>query len=438
MSEGLAAYRRAKRRADLFLFAALGVAAIGIAFREHAVGRFLAVVGEAAFVAATADWFAITALFSHPLGPWIPLISRHTAIIPRQRRQIGLGLRDLVEKELLPAKEIRRWIASIDLTEEALRASDADGGRFAERAYEWVRARAIAVPLDRAAAVVHGALIAWLRTQPLAPLFSRGLKKVLAIPGAEAWIERMLERARTSVDSEAFRRTIEELLKKEIRGEEKEPTGLVGRFTSFVRRAAVDFGERRGAIDYAELAARFQEELSGELERMRDREHPVRTEFRTRLFGLADSLTEDRELAEDVERWKNGLLDRTDLIAETRAVLAWIKKKIADEPAGGGAAFGAFARDIFAKEIDRLRADPAERSDLNARFVAAADPHIDRLYAALLDLVITGFESRLPGDRLTAFVQEHVGDTLQNLRITSTIVGAVVGTIIHLLGRVLA
>ncbi|MFN8477253.1 MAG: DUF445 family protein [Kouleothrix sp.] len=49
---------------------------------------FVRAFAEAAMVGALADWFAVTALFRHPLGLRIP----HTAIIPRHRDSIGAVL----------------------------------------------------------------------------------------------------------------------------------------------------------------------------------------------------------------------------------------------------------------------------------------------------------------------------------------------------------
>src|SRR5215475_12249094 len=52
---------------------------------------------EAAAVGAIADWFAVTALFRHPLGLPIP----HTSIIPRNKDQIGESLGRFVEQHFL-------------------------------------------------------------------------------------------------------------------------------------------------------------------------------------------------------------------------------------------------------------------------------------------------------------------------------------------------
>ena len=85
---------------------------------------------EAAVVGGLADWFAVTALFRHPLGLPIP----HTAIIPRSKDRIGEGLGDFVERNFLapeiiaarlrgfaPARRFSAWLAQ---PANAARAAD--------------------------------------------------------------------------------------------------------------------------------------------------------------------------------------------------------------------------------------------------------------------------------------------------------------------------
>ena len=66
---------------------------------------------EAAMVGALADWFAVTALFRHPLGLPIP----HTAIIPRSKQRIADALSEFVAVNFLAADVVRDRLADLDL-----------------------------------------------------------------------------------------------------------------------------------------------------------------------------------------------------------------------------------------------------------------------------------------------------------------------------------
>lgn len=87
---------RAMRRIATGLF--IGVTILYVSAhlmeRTHPWAAFVGALAEAAMVGALADWFAVTALFRHPLGIPIP----HTAVIPRSKDRIGEGLGRFVEE----------------------------------------------------------------------------------------------------------------------------------------------------------------------------------------------------------------------------------------------------------------------------------------------------------------------------------------------------
>src|SRR6476660_10600728 len=62
---------------------------------------------EASMVGAIADWFAVTALFKHPLGLRIP----HTALIPRRKDELGRSLEEFFSENFLSEQVIRERLA---------------------------------------------------------------------------------------------------------------------------------------------------------------------------------------------------------------------------------------------------------------------------------------------------------------------------------------
>src|SRR5690242_19259994 len=98
----MAAREQVGRLALWSLGLALALVFVGVLV-EHAaampfVGGLIAAFGEAALVGGLADWFAVRALFAHPLGVPLP----HTALIPRNRKRLTAEVRKLVVNEWLP------------------------------------------------------------------------------------------------------------------------------------------------------------------------------------------------------------------------------------------------------------------------------------------------------------------------------------------------
>ncbi|WP_420639260.1 DUF445 domain-containing protein [Candidatus Poriferisocius sp.] len=103
-----ASLRRAKRRATGLLVAA---AALFVVMRlltdGHGWSGYVEAAAEAAMIGGLADWFAVTALFRHPLGIPIP----HTAIIPRRKDAIGTSLGEFVQDNFFDPDDLARWVA---------------------------------------------------------------------------------------------------------------------------------------------------------------------------------------------------------------------------------------------------------------------------------------------------------------------------------------
>ena len=67
---------------------------------------------EASMVGAIADWFAVTALFKHPLGLPIP----HTALMPKRKDELGKGLQEFVGENFLQEDIIRERVAAATIS----------------------------------------------------------------------------------------------------------------------------------------------------------------------------------------------------------------------------------------------------------------------------------------------------------------------------------
>ena len=74
---------------------------------DHGWVGYIRAFAEASMVGALADWFAVSALFRHPLGIPIP----HTAIIPHRKDQIGRSLGEFVQTNFLTREVLNERLA---------------------------------------------------------------------------------------------------------------------------------------------------------------------------------------------------------------------------------------------------------------------------------------------------------------------------------------
>jgi len=106
--ERRAALRKMKFFATALLVLATIVFLIARWLEEtHGWAGYVRAFSEAAMIGALADWFAVTALFRHPLGLPIP----HTAIIPNRKDQIGRSLGEFVQSNFLTRQVLSERLA---------------------------------------------------------------------------------------------------------------------------------------------------------------------------------------------------------------------------------------------------------------------------------------------------------------------------------------
>ena len=384
-----------------------GMAAIFIAATRledgHAAWGFVRAFAEAAMVGGIADWFAVTALFRHPLGLPIP----HTAIIPRNKDRIGDTLASFLRDNFLTPSVVARRMRGVDVAGAAGRflASPPGGGRLREGASRLIADILQALDQERLGGMVKSAVAQRMRAMEVSPILGQSLEAAIGedrhVPIMDAivtWTGRTLD-------------ANEDL----IRAMVHERAGWIVRMAGLEAALAdkiVD-GLRKLTIDMAV-----------------DEKHPLRAKAEEGLARLAASLQRDPETRAKVEEWKN------ELIAN-KAVADWVEglwenaragllRAARDPDAAMAGRFGEALRQLG----DTLQRDPHLKRAINQFARRAAVGAVASYGNGLVTLVsetVRGWDARTVTDRLEA----AVGRDLQYIRINGTLVGGLVGLVIH-------
>ena len=133
---------------------------------------------EASMVGGVADWFAVTALFRHPLGLPVP----HTAIIVERKDQFAATLGQFVQENFLNADVLAERIGSARLVPRlaAWLAGEANAARFAGRAADLVVTVAETLRDEDVQRVLTAELARAVAAVEVAPLAGRALRAIIA------------------------------------------------------------------------------------------------------------------------------------------------------------------------------------------------------------------------------------------------------------------
>ena len=246
---------------------------------------------EAGMVGGLADWFAVTALFRHPLGLPIP----HTAIIPRNKDRIGEALATFLKENFLIAPVVARRMRRLDLASVAgrfLQAPPGEETRIRQGASRLIADMFEGLGDERLGGIVKGAIASRLRDAEVSPLLGHALASAINedrhVPMLEAtirWLARTLD-------------ANEELIR-----------AMVKKRTSWVLKLA-GIDER-----LSDSIVEGLRKLTADMHT--DPAHPVRVRVEEALAQLANDLQTKPETRAKVEQIKLDLL-------ENRSVGLWL------------------------------------------------------------------------------------------------------------------
>ena len=391
----------------LLVLAALVYAAAHALQARYAWLRYVTLAAEAAMVGAIADWFAVSALFHHPLGlRFIP----HTAVIPRNRARIAAGIAQFIEQNFLSADAVVQRIRAF---------------QPARTLYRWLLAPGNAEAVAGYAARLAAYLLEALDDERVKRFLENNVKEFLTkidVSAAAAQVLDVLtENRRHHELLEAALQGLDELLAREetrrfIAAEIARNAPLLKRFSDLFRlgldeRAALKIaevliakiGEVRVAEDH-ELRKRFDAFAAGFVRRLKD--DPA---LRARVQALRDEALASPALG----RYVGGLWDE---------LRAWLKGDLAGD---ASAVRGKAARALLALARS-LEADHGMQRWIDERILAAAPPLVEEHRAAIgrfIEEQILSWQER----RLVDELERHLGADLQYIRVNGTIVGALAG-----------
>lgn len=363
---------------------------------------------EASMVGAIADWFAVTALFRHPLGLPIP----HTALIPRRKDELGRGLEEFVGENFLQEDIIRERMASARIAERAGRwlCDEANARRVVDEVADVAAIALTKVRDDHVESLVHDALVPRFREEPISPLLGGLLAEALHDDLHHGLVDLALTELHSWLRDNAG--TVQEVLGE--RAPWWAPPGLNERVTA---RAHVEIVRWVGDI-------------------RDDPHHHARRALDSMLTKLARDLLDDDATRARTEALKERLLDHPAVLASSISLWNALRKAMTGSLRDPEGALRRRLLHVVSALGARLTDDAALRERVERHASDAAVFAVER-YGEEVTAVITHTIERWDGKEAADRIELHVGRDLQFIRINGTIVGGLVGVLIHAISVVL-
>jgi uncharacterized membrane-anchored protein YjiN (DUF445 family) len=400
---------RMKRRATgLLVLMAVVFIATWLLEGAHPWLGYVRATAEAGMVGGVADWFAITALFRHPLNLPIP----HTAIIPQRKDRIGRSLGNFVQNNFLSPEVLGAKLRAAELSRRAAEwLREPEHARLTVRQTAGVLKSAAAVVRDEDVyAFLERSVIEPLKQRPIAPVLADGLTLLTVNDRHQQLLDRVVEGLwRLVAENDG-------LLRQRIR--EESPWWMPRFVDERVHDKIVDgIGRTLQSVNA-------------------DPDHPLRRQVDDLLITWIEQLRESPEAMARAEALKQQVLD--DPTSERLTHSLWRElKQVLDRQvtAAEHGAPGGLERGLSALAGAALE-DPALLAKLDEWVIGAVLRVIEQHRHEVGQLIAHTVSAWDP-EETSRRIELQVGRDLQFVRINGTLVGGMVGLVLYALRRLI-
>jgi uncharacterized membrane-anchored protein YjiN (DUF445 family) len=373
----------------------------------HPAWSWLHAFCEAALVGAIADWFAVVALFRHPLGIPLP----HTAIIPHQQRQMGASLGKFVVENFLTRAVVEPWLLKIQLSRaatrflrtHALEVASACTGALPKILDSFDQTNISSIVLSQTRALLQGI--------QLAP----ALGEILDIVTRDQMHEAALNHALRLVDELISNNRL--LIQNEIAKELPLPDLPLLRP---IREMIAGYAAER-------TVTRMHSALTLASS---DPQHPLRRQFYAWIRSEIEKLKTSPLYLEKGESIKQSLLNDPSLQLYADSLWKTLRSRLVADATASNSKLKSGLSSFLEGVASALEQEPDLQGRLDAE-IRKLIVDLAETYGDSVSRLIATTVGEWRSEHLVSKLEAAVGDDLQFIRINGTLVGGTIGILLH-------
>ncbi|PKG21731.1 DUF445 domain-containing protein [Niallia nealsonii] len=366
---------------------------------------------EAGLIGGLADWFAVTALFRHPLGVPIP----HTALLPKNRNRMINGLISVLKNDWLSKESIQDKVKHVPFTEKIHQtvAAKMQTAVFQKLAVSWIQQIIRYIDVEK--------MTPFVKKQIIATLSNVDMKKILQMISSQLLTEKVDEKALDHILVK-----VEQWLKKE------DTVHKLGNVSMNVLNNVKADGMLQFAIKSIQnlmteekIGKIIQNLLISAVKSLRYEYEPNREALLTFIRKEIEGLNENEKVLLGIEKWKSRLLDNWKSDDTITEALKQLQQKALDFVEG----------ERFMEEyLLPLATNLLEKMNENKIVI---DLWIQKQLSILIennhdkigDLVRDNL-NKLDDETLTDMIENNVGKDLQWIRVNGAVCGFIIGILL--------
>lgn len=406
--------KKSKRLAS-FSLAVMGAGFVAtIPFQGSHLGNLLQGGFEAGLVGGLADWFAVTALFRHPLGVPIP----HTALLPKNRQRITKALVSTLENDWLSKESIRNKIKQIHLTEKLLSILEKEiySDSVKSGAVSLIVQMIGHIPVEKVAPFVEKEIKSSVRSMEINAILPFAIDQVLIREYDEKSFDYLLDKAEEWIKERDTKNQLGNLAIRVLDNIELD---------GFLRFALKSF---QNLLNEEKLGSILQNLLLRVVNNLRQKDDPNRKALLLRVRKELQNIKDNKELLGDIENWKDHLIDRWEPAEKITEILQRAQQKAL-----------AFVQDskftdtyllpFLTRLLNDLQKNP-EKLHIIENWIQKQIIHLVEENHSKIGQLVQENLDKLDNETLIHMMENKIGTDLQWIRVNGAVCGFIIGILL--------
>lgn len=363
---------------------------------------YIKAFSEAAMVGALADWFAVTALFHHPLGIPIP----HTNLIENRKKNIGDNLGGFIVTNFLNPPTIRPYLEKIDLSSGIIKwlGKDKNSKLFVDEVSKLIRKIITTTNEKTIVQFINNQSKTLLKEIKLNEVIASGLDIVMDRDDHIRTFDFLTEKLREYVLNN------EVLIRERVK---KESHFLIPGFVDNLIASKITNG-----------LSRYLNEIEN------DPEHKIRKDINQQLVNLIKDIRTNPKWQLEFQNIKESIINGNQIEQYANSIWKHLQKSILTDLEDNNSSIKSYFGKSIDEMIQNLQNDEAMQIKLNKWIQYNAYKYILRNTEKVGEL-ISSTVGNWEGKELSNKLELEVGKDLQFIRINGTLVGGLVGLLIY-------
>ena len=397
----------------------LGVMGVGFAasipFQGSVAGEIIQGGFEAGLVGGLADWFAVTALFRHPMGIPIP----HTALLPKNRKRVTKGLINTLENEWLTKESITNKVKEMQLAQMVLQIAEREMQSDAvKKGIVTIAEKAIvSIDTEKLAVIIEKELKTYLHTINTSNILQVLVDQLVVQEYDEKTLDYILVKVKDWTAQDEARYQLGSLGMKAMENIK------VDGFLQFTLKSFMNI------VDEDKIGGILQKFIISNINSLQDADNSTRQLILAKIRQEIINVKENEALLQELEKWKEKWIanwNATDKIKEMleqvqqKAVAFVNNEEFADK----------YVIPFLQKQMNKIKDDEVTVQKIEDWLQKQVVKLVENNHSKIGKLVQENLD-KLDDKTLIEMIENNVGKDLQWIRVNGAVCGFMIGLVLE-------